>query len=157
MRKAHIGHRLPETIKNKISKSMTGRKLSNETKHKLSQIQKNRAKTPEWREKIRAIWRHKRFNGEKTKRWAGIKRPNKNGYVLVYELNHPNADIGGRVLEHRLVMEKILGRHLKKWEIVHHKNSIKNDNRPENLEIIISRKHYGEIRCPYCLKIFKIK
>lgn len=51
-----------------------------------------------------------------------------NGYVGVKTEN-------GTQPEHRLTMEKMLGRSLVKGETVHHKNGRRSDNRPENLEL----------------------
>lgn len=70
--------------------------------------------------------------------WKGGRFKCSNGYILVRADGHPFSDRKGYVKEHRLTMEKHIGRFLKPEEIVHHKNGKRDDNRIENLELLES-------------------
>ncbi len=60
----------------------------------------------------------------------------RDGYVFVYLPDHPSAyKTTGYISEHRLIMERVLGRQLRERETVHHKNGVRTDNTPENLEL----------------------
>jgi hypothetical protein len=74
-------------------------------------------------------------SGESNGNWKGGQARHKKGYVMIRTPGHPRATTGNYVFEHILVVERLLGRHLLPDENVHHINGIRDDNRPENLEL----------------------
>lgn len=66
--------------------------------------------------------------------WKGGRTVDRHGYIRLWTPGHQYAS-NGYVLEHRLVVEKRIGRPLLPHEKVHHKNGNRQDNRSENLEL----------------------
>jgi hypothetical protein len=90
-----------------------------------------------------SIQRMRELNiGEKNPNWKGGRHKMKGGYIQVCTGN-------GHSLEHRLVMEKHLGRKLEIWETVHHINGVKDDNRLENLKLLPGIEHNSKIQEVY--------
>ena len=86
-----------------------------------------------------------RQKGENNSNWNGGRTKSSGGYITILKPDHPFADVNGRVKEERLVIEEILGRYLLKEEIVHHKNEIKDDNRPTNLQVMANHKEHSRL------------
>jgi len=101
--------------------------FSEETRAKLSSWQKGKKKPYE--------------SGDKHGMWKGGIKNHSNGYRYIWKPEHPFCTKNGYVMEHRLVMEKHLGRYLTEDEYVHHINVNKKDNRIENLQLMTNSEH----------------
>ena len=66
---------------------------------------------------------------ENSPRWKGGKYIDGDGYIGVKSHGHPLRDKQNYVKEHRLIMEKSIGRYLTSEEVVHHINRNRKDNR----------------------------
>lgn len=95
---------------------------------------------------------HKFHNGPRKEGY------NLKGYKIVILIDPETGDYSRRTYEHVLVMEQKIGRRLVKGEIVHHKNGVRDDNRPENLELWNKGQPAGqrvEDRIPYYIEFLE--
>lgn len=73
------------------------------------------------------------------------RRVTDHGYVIMFVgKGYPGATKAGQVMEHRKVMQDVLGRALVKHENVHHINGSRADNRIENLELWSTSQPQGQ-------------
>ena len=71
----------------------------------------------------------------------------KNGTIRHWIPGHPNADCGGYVFEHRLIMEHEIGRYLEPQEVVHHKDRDGSNNNPKNLRLYATNGKHCSFHC----------
>jgi len=93
----------------------------------------------------------------KQKNWKGGKVKTVHGYILVTEKDYPNKLYNNYVWEHKLVMEKSLGRYLLPDETIHHINGDKTDNCIENLMLFPNRKEHSKYHQEMKRNIIKSK
>ncbi len=129
---------MSEEHKRKISEAMKGKtsrlgyKHSKESKKKMSEAQKGKKHTKETKKKMSETRK-----GTNNGMWKGGRYKSAKGYIYTLMPEHPHANNGGNryVKRSHLIMEKTLRRYLRPGEIVHHVNGIKDDDRPENLQL----------------------
>lgn len=63
------------------------------------------------------------------------------GYVWEFVGEHPLANRWGFVAQHRLIGADIVGRPLRKGEVVHHRDEDRTNNSLDNLEVMTSQAH----------------
>ena len=96
---------------------------------------------------VRYIRGHQIKRGAENPKWRGGRWVHPTGYVWIYAPDHPHTNAKGYVYEHRLVVEKRIGRFLNPGERVHHLNHQRGDNRDENL--ILFPSHSAHVRAEH--------
>lgn len=82
--------------------------------------------------------------GARNASYAGGRHVDHDGYVLISApIGHPHARIPpgrnvGRIYEHRIVLERVLGRYLLPTEVVDHVDGLHLHNHPDNLRVFAS-------------------
>lgn len=121
-----------ETRDQKSTFTMRGRKLSDKQRLAMSKRNKGRIVSDDTR---------KRMSDSLKQGGIGHEKQRSDGYIYVYFPDHPNSSKGGYIMEHILVMEALIGRHLESNECIHHINRKRDDNRKENLKLMTVSEH----------------
>lgn len=80
------------------------------------------------------------IEGQQSPHWKGGKTK-WSGWWFIWKPNHPKALKLGYVKQAILIAEKKIERFLKPNETAHHINKIRDDDRPENLQVMTIKQH----------------
>lgn len=110
---------------------IVGKKHTDEARKRMSEKAKLRA-TDEWKTKMLAI---------NQKHADGDTYIDSKGYVMLYKPSYVGAYANGFIAEHVYIMEQLIGRRLRKYEVVHHKDGNKQNNDIGNLALMTRSSH----------------
>ena len=109
-------------MRDKLGRFIKGNKQTKEyIKKRVEKIKKWHKNNPDF------------FKGENHPNWKGGRYIHTKGYWFILKPEHPYCRKKGYILEHRIIIEKYLGRYLQPKEECHHINGNKLDNRLQNL------------------------
>jgi len=148
---AKIGKRNSEEQNRKISIALKknppwkGKKFSKKHRKNLSKAHKGQISFRKGKKSPETF-------GNKNGNWNGGTYTDFYGYKWISSPNHPFKDKRGYVREHRLIMEKHLGRYLTRKEIIHHINYNPSDNRLENLMLFPNQMAHAKYHFMHSVK-----
>lgn len=134
-----------------LSASLRGRALSDAHRESISRGSKGKPKSAAMKSRLSASLRNRdpKVRAAAAKKLRGALNPSwkggtylSGGYRFILASGHPYANRNGYVREHRLVMERVLGRYLLPIEVVHHENGDRLDNRACNLLLCCSQSEH---------------
>lgn len=86
------------------------------------------------------FYKNKFKRGRYPRNWKGGVKIS-NGYIYYLLPKHPNSDQKGYIKRARIVVEKKINRYLKPYEIVHHIDGNRQNDKEENLKLMLREEH----------------
>ncbi len=120
--------------------SRSGQKCRRDTRDKISAAHSGKILSREHREAISHGLVGK-MSRENNPGWRGGEHRRSDGYVCIRMPGHHRAYSNGYVKRCVIVIEAKIGKRIAEHEVVHHKDGVRDNDSPENLEVMTMREH----------------